>query len=140
VRKARSVVQSVEGRLKFHDDRDILGVRVSVNDGNLLVRIRGLDRVWAFSRGLTIPLDRVEGARCVKKTDAPAAPLRWPGTYVPGLISAGSYRGRGKRSLWCVHRASRVLVIDLVDAPYDHVVVELPDPDTTSQEINDALS
>jgi hypothetical protein len=39
-----------------------------------------------------------------------------------------------------VHRASRVLVIDLVDAPYDHVVVELPDPDTTSQEINDALS
>lgn len=24
------------------------------------MRIRGLDRVWAFSRGLTIPLDRVE--------------------------------------------------------------------------------
>ena len=83
----------MEGRLKFHDDRDILGVRVSVNDGNLLVRIRGLDRVWAFSRGLTIPLDRVEGAAVSRKRtpllrpyvgQAPMFPVSSP----PGPIGA----------------------------------------------------
>jgi hypothetical protein len=116
-----------------------VGARVDASHGGLAVEIVGLDRIWAFNSGVRTPLEGVTGARVVERKDAPKTRLRWPGTYVPGLITAGSYRGGGRRSLWCVHRAQHVLVIDLMGARYDHIVLEVDDPDATATDINNAV-
>jgi hypothetical protein len=115
-----------------------MSVGVEVTGGELVVWIGGADRLWALSRGITVPLSGVRHARAVDRRAAAAdsSLLRLPGAYLPGVIRAGSY-GVGKhRELWCVHRADRVLVVELTGQRYRRVVVEVADPDRVAEEIN----
>ena len=115
-----------------------MSVAVDVSGGEVAVRIGGIDRLWALTSGLRVPLDAVRGARVVdkRKAMAGASRLRLPGTYWPGVIRAGSYGFGDRRELWCVRRADRVLVIELDGQRYRRVVVEVPDAERAAQAIN----
>jgi hypothetical protein len=56
--------------------------------------------------------------------------LRMPGTYLPGVIKAGSYyRYRdGRWSFWDVCDRRKAVVIELRDEPYARLVVEVEEP------------
>ncbi|HZQ29432.1 MAG TPA: hypothetical protein VFA94_17175 [Acidimicrobiales bacterium] len=101
---------------------------VAVEGDRLVVRLRGLNQMWALRRQVAVPRSAVRGARAEARPPRP--PFRVPGTYLPGVITAGTFRGRGRRELWAVHRAKEVLVIDLDGerAPFDRLVVEVADP------------
>jgi hypothetical protein len=116
-------------------------VSIAVANGRLRVAIDGLDRFWALSAGVDVPLSEVLAARVVHKADAVehSSRLRLPGSYWPGVIRAGSYGVGSNRELWCVHRTAKVLVVDLTGQRYRHVVVEVADPEHDSREINKAL-
>lgn len=109
----------------------------------LAVRLTGWDRLWALSGGLAVPLAAVRGVEVVRRVDADARAggLRLPGTAVPGVVRAGSYRSpRTGRSLWCAHRAPRVLLVDLTGQRYDHLVLEVADPEGLCRSISRALA
>jgi hypothetical protein len=115
-----------------------MSVGVEVTGGELVVRISGADRLWALSGGITVPLSGVRDARVADRRTAAAdsSPLRLPGAYLPGVIRAGSYGVGERRELWCVHRAERVLAVELTGQRYRRVVVEVADPDRVAEEIN----
>ncbi len=50
-----------------------------------------------------------------------------PGTYVPGLIQAGTYRRRGEKSFWLVGRSPKVTVVDCPGGRFDRIVLQLTD-------------
>jgi hypothetical protein len=107
-----------------------MSVEVVIAEREVRVAFRGADALWASSRGITIPVPRLRGARVISRAEAhrECSKLRLPGTALPGVLRAGSY-GRGDdRQLWCVHRAAEVLVLDLVGRPYCRVVLEVADP------------
>lgn len=115
-----------------------MAVEVELWD-HLVVRLTGWDRLWALSAGVDVPLRSVVAARPMSRRDARtlASGLRLPGTSLPGVIQAGSYRslsGQGW-SLWSVRRAGTVLVIDLQNQPYRHLVLEVDDPVAMAAEI-----
>lgn len=112
-------------------------VEVEPGTAAVAVRFLGRDRFWAFSRGITIPWHRVAGAAAVDRSVAErtVSRLRMGGSFLPRRLRAGRYGVGARRQLWCVHRAPRVLVIDLVDGPPCRVVVEVADPDGLAREI-----
>jgi hypothetical protein len=119
-----------------------MGATVTIAGGELVVRITGRDRFWALSGGITVPLSGVHKASVVGRRDASVSSsyLRLPGTYLPGVIRAGSYGFGKRRELWCVRRAERLLVIELTGRRYRRVVVEVVDPDQVAESINRVVS
>lgn len=96
-------------------------------DDRLLVRPVGLMRMWALSRGIDVPVAHVVDVG-VSPRKGLVHGWRAPGTHLPGVMTAGTFRSNGTKDLWFVGRTKEVLVIELVDEPYRHVVVQVEDP------------
>jgi hypothetical protein len=116
-------------------------VRIEIEGDILHVEPQGWHKVWALRTHLDIPLSKVRAVRA----DPEAARgglsrgLRLPGTYVPGLITAGTYYKGGERTFWDVHRPERAIVIELEGARFARLVVEVEDPAYTVRRIETAM-
>lgn len=107
-------------------------------DDRLLVRPVGLMRVWALSKGVDVPITSIVDVG-VEPRRGLVRGLRAPGTYFPGLITAGTFRSKGEKDLWMVGRTREVLVIELHDQPFHHVVVEVEDPHAATEALRAAM-
>ena len=71
-------------------------VDLSVSGGNLVLHIRGADKLWALKSSLEIPLVHIAEIRA----DPSVAHgwwhgLRMPGTNIPGVLTAGTFYHHG---------------------------------------------
>src|SRR5579859_4327540 len=115
-------------------------VRPEITADTLHLHVEGLDKLWAFKSELTIPLQHITSVR----TDSQVTTkwlhgLKWPGTSVPGVITAGTFYQDGKRIFWDVHHPDNTIVIDLHDERYNQLIVEVEDPQSAVKLIQDAL-
>jgi hypothetical protein len=115
-------------------------VDFSILGGNLVLHVRGADKLWAFKSSLEIPLVHIAGIRA----DPEVARgwyhgIRMPGTSVPGVITAGTFYQDGKRVFWDVHNPETTIVIDLHDERYSELVVEVADPQAAVELVKTAL-
>lgn len=93
------------------------------------VTISGMDMVWALSRGDTQPLGRITAAAVVNRADAPFM-WRAPGTGLPGVIMAGTFRRKGRKELWFHRKAERLLRVEFDEsARFDAWLLEVADPE-----------
>ncbi len=99
--------------------------RVEVADGALVVRPRGLNRLWAFRIEVRVPLSQVSEVHSDVARKSVGSGLRVLGTYVPGLVQAGRFRSKGESSFWLVGRTSRVTVIDCRGGRFDRIVLQV---------------
>ena len=116
-------------------------VTLSVRPPTLEVRVQGWHQLWALKRQLHVPLAAVQSVR----HDPDAARgfwkgLRLPGTHVPGLIVAGSYYQSGEWTFYDVVKSQNTVVVELKEADYDRLVVEVADPAATVRRLHHALS
>jgi hypothetical protein len=114
-------------------------VDLSTAEGKLILHVRGADKLWALKSTLEIPLVHIAGARA----DPEAARgwyhgLRFPGTNVPGVITAGTFYQNGKRVFWDVHHPEKTILIELHDERYNELVVEVADPEAAINLIRNA--
>jgi hypothetical protein len=115
-------------------------VDLSISDGNLLLHVRGADRLWAFKSSLEIPLAHIADVRA----DPAIAHgwwhgLRMPGTNIPGVITAGTFYQDGKRVFWDVHNPDNTIVIELEDERYAELIVEVVNPNAAVELIKTAF-
>jgi hypothetical protein len=96
-------------------------------DDRLLVRPVGLVRLWALSKGVDVPLTSVVDVGVSKRKEL-AKRWRAPGTHLPGVMTAGTFRLHGDKALWMVGPAKDVLVIELTGEAYRHLIVQVEDP------------
>lgn len=96
----------------------------------MLVNVEGADKLWALKGSLEIPLEHITGIRMDPEiAKGWCHGVRFPGTNVPGVITAGTYYQDGKKVFWDVHHPEHVIVIDLCDELYDRLIVEVADPE-----------
>ncbi len=114
---------------------------VELTPTSLIVHVEGLDRIWALKSRLEIPLQHVVEA----ETDPNIAHgwwhgLRWPGTNLPGVVTAGTFYKDGQRLFWDIHHPEQTLVNSLADEDYNKLVVEVENPTETVARINVAVA
>ena len=111
---------------------------IGVHDDRLLVRPVGLVRFWALSRGVDVPITSVID---VGVHDRKGLLRGWwaPGTYLPGVMTAGTFRSRGDKDLWMVGRTDKVLVIELTGENHRHVIVQVEDPEAAVAALKAAM-
>jgi len=107
-------------------------VDLSISGGNLVLHVRGADKLWAFKSSLEIPIAHVAEIRA----DPSIAHgwwhgIRMPGTNIPGVLTAGTFYQDGKRVFWDVHNPENTVVIELRDERYNELIVEVADPKTS---------
>ncbi|WP_412538412.1 hypothetical protein R8Z50_21470 [Longispora sp. K20-0274] len=112
---------------------------VSVSGDELLVEIEGMHKLWALKGRLRIPLAHVRGAVVDPARSRRPRGLRLPGTYLPGILAAGTYRSADGRAFWDVRDPDRAVVIDLVEEDFTELVLQVADPHATARLITDAI-
>ena len=115
-------------------------VDLSISGGNLLLHVRGADKLWAFKSSLEIPLAHVAEVRA----DPAIAHAWWhgirmPGTSIPGVLTAGTFYHDGKRVFGDVHNPDQTVVIELKDERYNELIVEVADPKAAVELVKAAL-
>jgi hypothetical protein len=111
-------------------------------DDRLLVRPVGLVRLWALSSGVDVPVSSIADVGVSTRAEIPrgARGLRAPGTHLPGVMTAGTFRSRGEKALWMVGRSDKVLVIELHGEPYRHLIVQVEDPEAATEALRAAMN
>jgi hypothetical protein len=115
-------------------------VDLSISGGNLVLHVRGADKLWAFKSSLEIPLAHIAEIRA-----DPAIALGWwhglrmLGTNIPGVLTAGTFYQDGKRIFWDVHNPDNTVVIELKDERYNELIIEVADPKAAVEVVKTAL-
>ena len=100
-----------------------------------------MDRIWALKSHLEIPLQHVVQA----ESDPEIARgwwhgIRWPGTNLPGVVTAGTFYRDGQRMFWDIHNPDQTVVISLADEHCNQLVIEVENTTQTVEAIDSAVS
>jgi hypothetical protein len=113
---------------------------ISIDGTDLTIDIQGLDKLWTFKSRLTIPMAHVRGATADPSITREYKGWRGPGTFLPGVLVAGTYHQEGKKVFWDVHNKDKAVVIELDDDSYQRLVIEVDDPRATVELIERAVA
>ena len=103
-------------------------VDLSIKNGTVVFEVLGLHKLWALKSRILVPLSHIRAVRA-----DPTVKLGWwkgwrvPGTHIPGVIVAGTYCQGGRRIFWDVVRPADAVVVELIEEPYDQLVIEIAD-------------
>jgi len=105
-------------------------VKITKEDNHFVFDVQGLHKLWAFKSSLRIPIDNIKKAY----QDLDAISQSWkgwraPGTSIPFLITAGTYHLEGNKIFWDVVNKENTIIIDLDDADYQQLIIEVENPE-----------
>lgn len=110
---------------------------VTVEVDTIKITLDGMDKVWALKGGIEIPLAQVRSVQIAPANLRPKG-FRAPGTFLPGRVCAGTWRGRGTKEFWNVRRKGKTLVLELEGGEYTRVAIDVDDPAALAVEIEQA--
>ena len=113
---------------------------VEITGDNLVVTMRGLDRFWSLRRRIAVPLAHVRGATADPGVGRESAGIRSPGTHVPRLITAGSYRRNGEWTFWNLRASQQPVVITLTGERFARLVLGVTDARAVAEQVERALT
>jgi hypothetical protein len=102
-------------------------IDVRIDSRAVVIELRGWSALWSFRRRVVIPLETIREVAAADPSLARSGwkMLRAAGTFVPGVIMAGTYYGPDGRSFWYVRDFQRAIRIECQDGPYRRVIVEV---------------
>jgi hypothetical protein len=112
---------------------------VTVEGTDLVISVKGMDRLWALKSQLTIPIAHVRGITADPGIVHEPKGRRWPGAHIPRVVVAGTFVQDGEKIFWDVRDTSRAVVIELHDEEYQRLVVQVADPRETVRLVEEAL-
>lgn len=114
--------------------------KVEIQDGELIVTPRSLDKMWSFKREIRVPLSLVRGATFDPGVVREPKGFRSPGLNTLGKKVSATYRKDGERHYWNVTGASDVLVVELDPTfEYSRLILSVDDPVGLERRINEAV-
>ncbi|MDQ2852639.1 MAG: hypothetical protein M3Y49_18270 [Actinomycetota bacterium] len=113
---------------------------VTITGDMLVVEPQGLDKMWSFTRRLTIPLEHVRGATHDPGMRQEHKGRRGPGLHLPGKL-AGTFHADGECQFWNVSDFAQTVVVQLDPAEhFTRLVISVDDAPHAVDAINAAIS
>jgi hypothetical protein len=103
-------------------------VDIRINGTDLLLEVKGVDKLLALKSRLTIPLSHVLGITTdTESFDLPKG-LKASRASLTGVIRAGTFYSDGDKVFWDVHDLTRSIIIELHDDEFRRLIVQVKDP------------
>jgi hypothetical protein len=107
-------------------------VAVQQEGDTVIFTVEGWHKLWAFRSELRIPCAHIKSARPDPEAAAHWAGLRAGGTYIPGLLTAGTFYLDGlfdhKPTFFDVQHQENTVTVELADEHYARLIIEVADP------------
>ncbi|MBM3943131.1 MAG: hypothetical protein FJ316_09460 [SAR202 cluster bacterium] len=111
-------------------------MQLSIEDGRLVINLSTLEKILSVRGSLRVALQDIDKAT----TETPKgnwAELRAPGSYLPGVVKAGTYYTRRGKEFWCVFRGRRhFLTVHLKRGSYRRIILSMPTDEGWAEKIN----
>jgi hypothetical protein len=103
-------------------------MKLNLENGNLTIDLEWYEQLWAVTleRQMRIPLDHVHRVTTAEP-ESNWAEIRAPGTFLPGVIKAGTYYTNQGKDFWYVTTDKNYLTLELHHEPYRRVIMTIPD-------------
>ena len=108
-------------------------VTIKKENSNFIFEVKGLHKVWAFKNQITIPAADIVSVHQNMDALSDWKGLRMPGTSIPFIITAGTYVWKDRKDFWDVVNEKNCIVVELKDAEYNHLIIEVENPEEAMQ-------
>ena len=100
-------------------------VTITKQEGNFIFNVNGMHKFWAFKSQLTIPQEHVLNAHQDLESIKGWHGWRAPGTYIPTIITAGTFYKEGNKIFWDVANKENSIIVELQDEDYKQLIIEV---------------
>ncbi|MTE15623.1 hypothetical protein [Nocardia aurantiaca] len=114
-------------------------VEIEVTGTTVTVRVIGAHRLLALRDHVSFDLSQII-ALAPAPVDLRPPWVRAPGTFFPGVIAAGIFRGKGRKEFWDTRFDGRSVLIDLAGSDITRLVVDVADPQVVLRQLSSALA
>ncbi|TAD78554.1 MAG: hypothetical protein EA001_07120 [Oscillatoriales cyanobacterium] len=115
---------------------------MTLANDRLRIDLEGWEKLWAFHwpTYLELPLAQIQAVR-LGMPSSDWRELRAPGTFLPGVMKAGTYyTPRGREFWYVVNQGGEFLMLVLSGHHYAQVVLTLPDAADWQHRIEQAIA
>ncbi len=114
-------------------------MKIGIVHGFLQINLEWWEKILAVHGSLKIPITHIMSAH-IGQPPPTWKEARCPGTFLPGVIKAGTYYSKRGKEFWCVTRGKDALRIELRGEGFSRLVLGIEDgplwKDTISRELN----
>lgn len=103
-------------------------VAITKQQNHFLFEVQGLHKLWSFRSQLEVPFGNVLRAYQDPSKLNEWKGIRFPGTYAPFLITAGTYYLDGSKNFWDVVKEENCIIVELKDEEFKSLIIEVEDP------------
>lgn len=114
-------------------------VEFEVTGTTVTVHITGTHRLLALRENVVFDMSQVTRIT-MAPVDLRPPWVRAPGTFLPGVIAAGIFRGKGRKEFWDTRFEGSALQIDLAGGSLTRLVVDTDDPTSTYLRLSKAAA
>ena len=112
---------------------------VTIEDGNLVFELHGVDEFLSIKRSISIPLQHVVSVSTERVPWQPFKQIRVAGTSLPGVIKDGRFLSSDGMMFFEMHDPDKCVTVNLDHERYKKIVFEVENKEATAKQINDAL-
>ena len=113
-------------------------VNIRIESDKIIIEVKGYHRIWAFRKQITLNIGRIKSVQIADKSLRPDG-IRFPGTYIPKVLIAGTYVWSKQREFWDTNLKGQAIEISLEGSRYSRVVVDVEHPSETVEMIKEAI-
>jgi hypothetical protein len=112
---------------------------VTIEGGNLVFELHGVDEFLSIKRSISVPLQHVVSVSTERVPWQPFKQMRVAGTSLPGVIKDGRFLSSDGMMFFEMHDPDKCITVNLAHEHYKKIVFEVEDKEATAEQINDAL-
>jgi hypothetical protein len=111
-------------------------MNLSIIDQKLHIEFKLQEQLLAarLHNSWEIPLEHIQ-AVTTAKPESNWKELRIPGSFIPGIIKAGTYYTNRGKEFWYVNRDKDFLTIELQDESYKRIILTVDDNESWREQI-----
>lgn len=101
-------------------------MRIGMEQGFLHITLEWWERILSVHGSMKIPVSHISSVH----TSLPQPTwkeIRCPGTFLPGVIKAGTYYTKRGKEFWCVVRGKDALRIEMSNEGFSRLVLGITD-------------
>ncbi|MBF2091976.1 hypothetical protein H1R85_05575 [Flavobacterium psychrophilum] len=113
-------------------------IKIITTENEFIFEVKGLHKIWSLKSNIKIAKKNIVKVYQNKEELKGFKGIKF-GTFIPFLITAGTYYYKGKRNFWDVCNKQNAIIVELKDSSYNKLIIEVENPIETINLLNNTI-